>query len=656
MFVKHEFPLPSKEERYQNINTARPRLWLNPQGVESFKAKLKQDPAYCGFDQFYKYSVLPRVAEGITPEPKPYPDNKRVVALWRSNYSDCQTTMCYIRSLSVAGVLMEDDELLAKAKAALLTLAEWDVNGPTSRLYNDECAYRVGYGLAYGYDWLHHLLNDEEKAKVFNALFLRTKEIADYAMETAKIHENPYDSHAVRSLGMLLSPCCIALLDPNSPTYAEVQKWMDYVLNYFATLYSPWADEDGGWAEGTGYWTTGMAFAIEGLNFIRNYFGIDFYKKPFFQKTGEFMMRCNPPDAYRTGFGCQSNLGQKPGPKMAFNMRQFAGLSNNGEYQWYFDSIMSRSEMAPKDFSNKGWWDLHYDDVVFRHDFGTVPAKAPSNDVTVSHFRGVGWASIHKNMADFDKHIYLLAKSSPFGSISHSYADQNSFTLFAFGEPIIITSGHYVAYGSQMHLSWRKTTKGSNAILIDGIGQFSGRDWAAHHEARSRSQDITAGEQKKRMLAAKGHIVDIIENEKHICITMDATEAYAETVPYLRNYTRELYWIKEADDNRGKIVIKDYVSLNQEGSITSLLHALNPFEISGDTFKMPVGNVNLTGKVESASSGVDSITQSDKFDGVEDASELEGLDKQSHLFIKTKPAKRHVLEVSLSFEKDGKSS
>ena len=646
-----KFLLPPREERYTNINTAHPRLWLNPEKVAQFKTALKTDPNHCGFHQFYQLTVLPRIAEGIAEEPKPYPDDKRVVALWRKNYMDCQLALCYIRSLAVAGTFMEDTSLLDKAKTALLSLASWDVNGPTSRLYNDECAYRVGYGLAYGYDWLYDYMNEAERATVFEALFLRTKEVAEYAMYTAKIHEDPYDSHAVRSLGMLLAPCCIALLDPASPSYPEVQKWMDYVLEYYADHYSPWADEDGGWAEGTGYWNTGMAFATEGLNFIRNYLNIDFYQKSFFAKTGEFMLRCNPADAHRVGFGCQSKLGAKPGPKMAFNMRQFAGLFGNGEYQWYFNRIMDREELQPADVSERGWWDLPYDDLVYRHDFSPVTETAPSNDLTVSHFRGIGWAAIHKNIADFHNHAFVLAKSSPFGSISHSYADQNTFTLFAFGQPLVITSGYYVAYGSQMHLNWRKNTRSSNTLLIDGKGQYSGYDWAQHHEARGRSNDITAGERKEKQLAAKGNITSITETDAHICVTMDATAAYKENIPHLESYVRELYWIKDETPNQGKLVVKDMVNLTQEAPITAMLHGLCPFTITGDTFTMTVDNVTLEGAVTQASSGLNAITQTTKFEGVEDPAELANLAEQHHLHITTQPAKSHVLEVALAYSR-----
>lgn len=68
-----------------------------------------------------------------------------MVDLWRENYKTCQRALEYIRSLCVGGTLLEDEKYLALAKSALLEIVQWDVEGPTSRNYNDECSFRVAY-------------------------------------------------------------------------------------------------------------------------------------------------------------------------------------------------------------------------------------------------------------------------------------------------------------------------------------------------------------------------------------------------------------------------------------------------------------------------------------------------------------------------------
>ena len=62
-------------------------------------------------------------------------------------------------------------------------------------------------------------------------------------------------------------------------------------------------------------------------------------------------------------------------------------------------------------------------------------------------------------------------KSNDFGSYGHCHADQNSFILEAYGEPLLIDSGYYPWYGSAHDMSWTRLTVAHNAVLINKKGQ-----------------------------------------------------------------------------------------------------------------------------------------------------------------------------------------
>ncbi len=51
-------------------------------------------------------------------------------------------------------------------------MAARDTDGPTKRDYNDECAFRVAYALAFGYDWLYDALSERQRAFVRKRLFI----------------------------------------------------------------------------------------------------------------------------------------------------------------------------------------------------------------------------------------------------------------------------------------------------------------------------------------------------------------------------------------------------------------------------------------------------------------------------------------------------
>lgn len=619
-----ETPLPSREDRFAHVDMGHPRIWLNRERIEGFRKELERDRDYCGFNVFYRRSVLEYRDKEFVSEPFPYPGGKRVIPLWRQNYMDCQTGLCHIRALAVAGVLLGDEVLISQAKEGLLTMAAWDTDGPTKRDYNDECAFRVAYALAFGYDWLYDALSEEQRAFVRERLFIRTKQVADHIIVRTRIHYSLYDSHAVRSLSSVIIPCCIVLLGE----YEEARQWLDYAIDYLNVVYTPWGGEDGGWAEGAAYWTTAMAFVTEAMNTLKSFTGMDLYQRPFFKKTGDFPLYCNPVDTYRASFCDQSNLGDYPGHKVAFNIRQFAGATGNGNYQWYYDRVMAREPEISQEFYNKGWWDFYFDDMVYRYDYRDCRPCAQAEPLRTAWFRDVGWVAINRDLKEFENHIFFLTKSSPYGSVSHSHGDQNTFVLFAFGEPLIIQSGYYVGFNSSMHRDWRRQTKSQNTILINGQGQYAGMD-------------------KVLQLKASGCVEAVEERQDCVYIRENATNAYLEQVPDLENYTREIYFINETC-----FVMVDTVETGSDSSVDWLLHSLTPFALKGETFFVRRERAELEGRIVYCSSGIEQISQSDEFLGV-DPAELTGLEKQYHLDVKTGKAVRHKLVSLLIPQKPG---
>ncbi|WP_445933606.1 DUF4962 domain-containing protein [Paenibacillus doosanensis] len=613
-----ETPLAGREERYAQAAPAHPRLWLQAEELPAFRRKVQTDPAGTGWDAFYERSVAPWIGRELIAEPLPYPGNKRVAGLWRQMYIDCQEALYAIRHLSVAGVVLEDPALIARAKEWLLHVASWDVQGPTSRDYNDEAAFRVAGALAWGYDWLYGHLTETEREEVRGRLRRRTEQVAFHVIERSKIHHVPFDSHAVRSLSSVLAPCGIAMFGEED----KAKEWLDYTLEYYACLYTPWGGADGGWAEGPMYWTTGMAFVTEALNLLKKYTGIDFYARPFFQKTGDFPLYCFSPDTLRASFGDQSTLGDPVSLKTGFNIRQFAGITGNGMYQWYYEQTRAIDTDSEMKFYNYGWWDFRFDEMMYRHDYPAVEAAAPERIEPVKWFRDIGWVAFHAHMDRPDDHIMLLTKSSPYGSISHSHGDQNGFLLHAYGEPLAIESGYYIAFGSTMHRNWRRQTRSTNNILIDGQGQY-------------------AGTNKVLNMAASGAVEAVERHSGYSYSRCNATAAYKENVPYLDRYVRELYFFNES-----YVVVVDTIDLSEPGSVDWLLHTLHPMKLGAQSFLMRGTKADLDGRFVYCSSGDMRLTQSDEFPDV-DPAEIEGLAKQWHLQASTPAARSHRIAALL---------
>jgi len=613
-----ETPLAARSDRLSGAEVAHPRLWLTPDRLESFKAAVQDNPDHCTWSTFYSQSVLPWMDCDILREPAGYPNHKRVAPVWRQTYIDLQESWYAIRHLAIGGAVTNDQVMTDRAKAWLLEVASWDPKGVTSRAYTDEWAYRVCNALAWGYDWLYDSLSDEERETVRASLLARTREIAEHAIHNAKIHLFPFDSHAVRSISLTIVPACIALLGDDEDD--EAREWLHYSIEFLSTVYSPWGDSDGGWAEGTNYWMMGIAYLIDAANRLKSFTGIDLYKRPFFQNTGDFPLYCKAPNTRRATFGDDSTQGVLPCIKTGLNLRQLAGATGNGAYQWYCNENLRLNPGTEKAFYNWGWWDTHFDELTFQTDFPVIEPISPESGFR--HFKGIGWVGIQHAMDNPDEHIQFVFKSSPFGSISHSHGDQNAFCLAAYGEDLAIQSGYYVAFNSSMHRNWRRQTRSKNAILINGKGQYAEKD-------------------KAKAMAARGKIVAAEQREDHIYLCGDATAAYQSLTPELTRVEREVYFVRN-----DYFVIVDMVDAEDPVTVDWLLHANNPFELGATSFRSHGERAGFYGQVVWSEAGKPHIEQETDFPDV-DPEDYEGLPVSTFLSAHYPKSTRHRIATLL---------
>ena len=611
-------PLPSRKVRFSESPTSHPRLWLSQDRLAKFREATKADPDHCTWSSFYERSVLPWMDREVMKEPEGYPDHQRTAPVWRQTYIDLQETMYAVRHLAIGGQVTQDQAMLDRAKAWLLEAASWDTMGVTSRAYTDEWAYRVTNALAWGYDWLHDQLTEKERAQVRAALHERTRDIAEHAMLNAKIHLFPYDSHAVRSVSLTLIPACIALLGDDEGD--EARDWLNYCIEFLATVYSPWGDSDGGWAEGTNYWMMGMAYLIEAANRLKSFTGIDLYMRPFFRNTGDFPLFCKAPNTRRATFGDDSTQGDLPCIKTGINLRQYAGVTGNGAYQWYHEELMRLNPGTEDEFYNWGWWDTNFDELTYLTDFPPVEASDPPSGMR--HFRGIGWVGIQHEMANPDKHIQFVFKSSRFGSISHSHGDQNAFCLAAYGEDLVIQSGYYVAFNSTMHRLWRRQTRSKNAILINGKGQYADKD-------------------KAKAMAATGRIVAAEDRDDHYYIKGDATAAYRSLSPEVTLAEREIYFVRNS-----YFVIVDSVDAETPVTVDWLLHANQPYDLGRTSFRNTGERAGFYGQLVWSEAGKPEISQETGFPDV-DPAEYKGLPVSTCLHARYPAATRHRIATLL---------
>jgi hypothetical protein len=260
--------------------------------------------------------------------------------------------------------------------------------------------------------------------------------------------------------------------------------------------------------------------------------------------------------------------------------------------------------------------------MAYLHDFGFVAATSPSELPTMRWFKGVGWVAIQQAMDKPDEHIQFVMKSSPYGSISHSHGDQNAFCLAGFGEDLAIQSGHYVAFNSTMHQNWRRQTRSKNAILINGNGQYAGKD-------------------KAKAMRSTGAINTAEDRGDHIYIQGDATEAYKSLTPEVTRVERDVYFV-----NNQFFVIVDAIDAETPVDIDWLLHANAPMNLGDTTFRYSGEKAGFYGQFLWSEAGAPTLTQVTGFPDV-DPCDFEDLSISTCLHAKFPKAIRHRIATLL---------
>jgi len=345
------------------------------------------------------------------------------------------------------------------AKALLLGAAEWDPDGISSVMapHGDE----VGLGLvkseALTYDWIYDLLTDAERSKAEAMLVAR----ADQMLRRLKRRDflaRPESSHDGRLPGYLVEHAIVLAEHPRSVA------WMDYALKSILTVFPHWAGGDGGWAEGIPYGMAYNAMFVTPLESLRISTGFNVWQRSFYDKLPYFFFYNVSPIGEIMGFGDSYEGGAKSRAGSLRTLVQFhAERTSDPPLRWWVDLLRTPSGGKPSLSPMIG---------LIRPE--KVEPQAPVDVAPDAVFRGVGWAALHSDLAHPDEDLLVALKSSPYGGVSHSYADQNCFAILKGGRTLARPGGvRYPQHGTPFHTRYTQQTMAQNGILVDGRGQIN---------------------------------------------------------------------------------------------------------------------------------------------------------------------------------------
>ena len=311
----------------------------------------------------------------------------------------------------------------------------------------------------------------------------------------------------------------------------EAQQWMDYALRTIMTVFPHWAGAEGGWAEGINYSLSYNDRFITPLHSLNLATGHDLLQKPFFRKFRHFLMYNVAPGGEVVPFGDGEHKNISRRVDELYSILFFQSLRYQDPATRWWIELLPRDGAEPDRLG-----------VLHRLLLPDTLSPSPPQDMPQDRaFRGVGWSVFHSDLARPKDDLMVMFKSSPYGSVSHSHADQNSFVIMKGGQAIAIPGGErFPQHGSPFHKEYTQQTIAHNALLIDGEGQ--------------RNRDGTAS----------GKIVDFRSSENLAYVAGDASNCYPTR---LEKYVRHVVFVRPS-----MLVVVDELEAESPVEISWLMH------------------------------------------------------------------------------------
>ena len=533
-------PMPPRAELLARIPKGHPRLFVRPEDLSRLGELAKGDMSK-QFEGLVARCEKLSANPPPTAEPKKYPadmvgGSQEWKSQWWGNRTYTIAALDGAATLAFTRRLGGKEEYGQLAKRILLDCAKWDPQGATGYRYNDEAGMPYAYHFARTYTFVNDLLSEEERQACRKVMKIRGEEMYNHLFP--RHLWRPYSSHSNRAWHFL-GEVGIAFLDE----IEGADDWVWFAMNVFYNVYPVWSDDDGGWHEGVMYWSSYVGRFTWWADVMRAATGIDAYDKPYFAKAGYYAMYLLPPGKVGGGFGDGASRGKAS--HVVPLVSQLAAQAGNSHWQWYVEQMGGPSEL----------------DGYIGFLRGTLPRvepKRPDDLPTSRHFRGIGQAALNTTLTSADDDVQVIFKSSPMGTRSHGNAANNSFVLWAYGQRLLIRTGHYYMYGGPHHRDWVWSTRSLNNITLDG-GQG----------------------QVKRSSAAKGEITVFKTTSSIDVVVGEAAESYiakkdGKNGRLLDRYTRAILFVKPE-----LVIVFDRLEAPQPAVFEYWLHAVNEFAIDG---------------------------------------------------------------------------
>ncbi len=528
----------------ERIPKAHPRLWVTPERAQELR-KSANGPLR---ELVAEWS---RSAKRHLGQPLPLEQDKTRVktgefhekAVQRvSSKADANRTIEPAGELAFLYLLTGNEEFAREARRRAMLAARLDPDGYTSHEVSDFANSALIVNCARVYDYLYAMLSNDERTVLRRAILERCRRT--FRAYRPRLEQRLINAHAWQHVLMDATAGALALFGEEP----EAKEWFEWSLRLHVALFPWYGGAAGGSAEGANYYSCcNMLPSLAARDLFYTATGLDLTRNPWYESNAYYLIYSHPPGGVISQFGDHNGSTAPPGETKKLAALRHAALFSN-PYSAAYAAAIPEPPRA-------GWL------AALWSPFRTPEPRPLASLPPARAFPDVGVVFLHTAMADPARNVFFEFKSSPYGSSGHAHADQNTFNLAVAGEPLIIDSGYYTAFGDEHHYGFTVRTLAHNGLLVDGHGQAD------------------------RSLDAFGAITGFEQKEGWAYMRGSAPHAYHAV--RLRRFDRHAVWLAPQT-----FVIMDDIEAEgaQRRRFDWLLHAARPMEVDAGKRTVLVAN------------------------------------------------------------------
>ena len=454
------FNTPEIKKVLQAIPAEHPRVLVTKAGLDEFRTRAKQykeSEIIIKEANSYVVKKLP-LEESLLPtfEGKNDFENEKIALL--SSKTVGWEVYNAIMILSQAYILTGDKIYFETAKKWMMEVSKWDPNGPSHASNFGDAGIMAG--MAVGLDTFWDLLTKQEKDFIIKPATIRANQF--YNLWKNQVESRSSSMHVWQHILHRLLYTSIAF----AGEIPEADLWLEYIYELWIAQAPKMADKDGAWINGTGYFRMNTLTMYDFSAIFGDLTGVNFMWSEWYKNNPRWLIYAFPPNSVADGF---CNDGNKH-PEPTINYAGFADAASrmfqDSYALWYSNEVTKSPGLNISDDDEFRWYRIQ------RGYQKNVPKPVQKFDLPqAAQFPDVGVVYMNTSLQNIPTNLMLSIRSSPFGSLAHTHADQNTFNIAYGGKRLFYNTGYRPAMGDPHFLGWYKDTRGHNGILIDGQGQ-----------------------------------------------------------------------------------------------------------------------------------------------------------------------------------------